>query len=383
MRLDSTAAAANTIASAKKTWRFPLLLAVALRGAYSGAAALFALVLPWDPQLVYSNLLAETAMRPERSLRYALLGVWQRFDTLWYLHIAREGYSRPEAVVFYPLYPVLIRVVGWLVNPTAAALLISTIGAFFTFWGIQRLLELDLPDTSARDAVLLLAVWPGSFILFAAYPESLVIAAVAWSIYFARTGRWTHATLIAIAAALAKAVGAIVLVPLLLLAWRQRSRRSWKLAALLPAVLAYPAWLRVTGRYSAASAYAAYWHTRTVAPWVTLWDAVRLAVTTHDALLLLNIAVLTLFVVLVFVGVRRLEYLLYSAAAFAVFLTKYTDPLLQSTMRYVLVIFPAFIIMQRVASGGWAARRFRLLCVALAALNLTGLWLFLKWSLVF
>ena len=383
MRLQSTTPVESAPAiPAAADWQFPLLLAMALRTLYSAAAALFALFLPWDPRLVYSNLLAETAMRPDRSAGYMLLGVWQRFDSLWYLHIANQGYSRPEAVVFYPLYPLLVRGLAFLLNPTAAALLLSTLFAFLAFWGIQRLVGLDLPENSARRAVLLLAAWPGSFVLFAAYPESLVIAGMAWSIYFARTARWTAATLVAMAAVLAKAVGAIVLVPLLVLAWRQRSRASWMMAA-VPAALAYPLWLRATGRGSIAWAYSAYWHTRTVAPWVTLWDAIRLAFASHDAMLLVNLFALALFAWLAFAGTRRLEYVLYSAAALGLFLTKYTDPLLQSTLRYLLVLFPAFVSLERRLAGGWAARRFRLLCLGLMAMNLTGLWLFLKWSLVF
>ncbi|HJX38442.1 MAG TPA: hypothetical protein VJ714_07575, partial [Anaerolineae bacterium] len=37
------------------------------------------------------------------------LGVWQRFDTLWYLRIAAQGYAPDDgSTVYFPLYPMLI-----------------------------------------------------------------------------------------------------------------------------------------------------------------------------------------------------------------------------------------------------------------------------------
>jgi hypothetical protein len=62
-------------------------------------------------------------------LHYALLGIWERFDTLWFLHIAQHGYDRPMAVIFYPLYPAAIRIASGLMPAMAAALLVSTVAA--------------------------------------------------------------------------------------------------------------------------------------------------------------------------------------------------------------------------------------------------------------
>jgi hypothetical protein len=350
---------------------------------YSAAAALFAFFLPWDPRLVRSNLLAETAMRPSHSAQYLLLGVWQRFDSLWYLYIAQHGYSRPESIVFYPLYPALIRILSGLTGPIGTALLLSTVFAWLAFWGLQRLLSQDLSPQAVRRTLLLFAFWPGSFILFAAYAEALLLACIVWAVYLARRGQWTYAATFGVAALIAKAAGALVLVPLLVLAWRNGVRRSWPCLALVPVAFAYPLWLHFAMRSSMADAYRTYWHTQTVFPWTTLMDAAGLAMRTHDAMLIINAVALVLFIILVVGGVRRLEYLLYSLAALALFLTKHTDPVLQSTLRYLLVIFPAFIVMNRMLSGQWASRRFPMVCILFGALNLAGLWLFLKWSLVF
>ena len=57
-----------------------------------------------------------------------LLGVWQRFDTLWYLRIAAQGYAPHDgSTVYFPLYPMLIRLLGTLFasNYLLAALVLA------------------------------------------------------------------------------------------------------------------------------------------------------------------------------------------------------------------------------------------------------------------
>ena len=69
----------------------------------------------------------------------------------------------------------------------------------------------------------------------------------------------------------------------------------------------------------------------------------------------------------------------YALAALLLFLTKKSDPLLQSTDRYVLAVFPAF------ASWSLLLRRQLVLTVSLVSLfllNLILLWAFFDWALV-
>src|SRR5262245_37905505 len=145
-----------------------LLFTLCLRVFYSAVGALAAPYLKLDPGLIRSNDFTDNLMPRSAGLAYGLLGVWERFDTLWYVHIAQSGYDRPDAVVFYPLYPLLIRTfttVLW--RPLVAALLISTASCFFLFWGFQKLFELDLPRETVQRAMVFYAAWPASFMLFA------------------------------------------------------------------------------------------------------------------------------------------------------------------------------------------------------------------------
>ncbi|MGC2273741.1 MAG: hypothetical protein WA555_09285 [Candidatus Sulfotelmatobacter sp.] len=363
-------------------WQRALGLTLLLRLAYSALGGIIALVQPVNWQLVQSNALTKTLIPPGHSLRYLLFGVWERFDTLWYLHIAAHGYDRPEAVVFFPLYPALIRIVSRLVPPMAAALLISTVAAFFLFWGLQELLlgehQRDIVDWS----VLFCTVWPASFIFFAGYPESLLMALLVWSLCMARRDRWLAAAGLGWAAALTKAAGGVVAVPLLIMAIRRR-----KIAA-LPALLVplgsagFPAYLHWTGQVALASAYAEYWRTAMAAPWTTLWVSVQTLLHTPNPILILNLVFLISVCVLAGRSRLRIEYLVYSAAVVVLLLCKETTPPLQSMVRYLLIVFPAFVGLAHSLQGPHLRSRFGMAWAALLVVNLGFLWLFLGWSLV-
>jgi hypothetical protein len=337
--------------------------------------------------LIRSNALTENLPTPDHSLRYLLFGIWERFDTLWYLHIAAYGYDRPDAVVFFPLYPSLVKLMSWLMPPPmAAALLISTLAAFFVFWGLQELLA-DNPPSLVDRSVLLCAVWPASFIFFAGYPESLLFALIVWSLEMARRDRWLTAAALGLAAAMTKAVGVVVVVPLLIMAIR--NRRTTALPARLVSLLLVPlgsaaflGYLHWTGRHTLASAYGQYWQASISPPWMTLWASVHTLVHTPNPILTLNLIFLICVCALAVQSRLRVEYLLYSACAVAVFLCKDNSPPLQSMTRYLLIIFPAYVGLGRLLWSPHLQSKFGVLCAAFFIINLGLLWLFLGWSLV-
>ncbi len=267
---------------------------------YSLIAALYAPYLRLDSAFVNSNKLTYRLMSQSEGWKYALLGVWERFDTLWYIHIAQSGYDRPDALVFYPLYPLLIAVSH--LPPLVAALLISTVSSFLFAWGFQKLVMLDyLPAVGGRALVLYL-VWPAGFMLFAGYPESLLLCCVVWAIYFARSGSAVGTVLMALLAGATKPTGALVFVPIAFIAIRESKWRV--LAASLAAACAPVAmalWSNASGRMAAQQVYATYWGTTIGPPWQTFWFA--LVVPTPFG----GLNMLALCLVMLFAFLGRLE----------------------------------------------------------------------------
>lgn len=75
----------------------------------------------------------------------------------------------------------------------------------------------------------------------------------------------------------------------------------------------------------------------------------------------------------------RFEYRLFAGAALWLFLTKHTDPLLQSTMRYSLTLFPAFSTLSSKLRSGIPLAAALLVSTAL---NILLFRIFLDWGLV-
>jgi hypothetical protein len=378
----ATSATPSTADRGRPAWQRALVLALSLRLIYSLLAAIIALIQPVNWRLVHSNALTENLSPPDHGVHYLLFGVWERFDTLWYIHIAAHGYDRPEAVVFFPLYTSLVKIMSLLVPPIAAALLISTIAAFFLFWGLQELLLADGPPNLVKQSVFLCAVWPASFIFFAGYAESLLLALIVWSLCMARRESWLSAAALGLAAALTKAVGVVVVVPLLIMAFRQEKMKALPVFLVPLGLVGFVEYLHWTGHGALASAYGQYWRTSMAAPWTTLWASVSSLVHTPNPILALNLIFLLAVSFLAIRSRLRIEYLLYAAGAIFIFLCKETTPPLQSMMRYLLIVFPAFVGFADLLRSPSLQSRFGMVCASLFVVNLGLLWLFLGWSLV-
>jgi hypothetical protein len=371
-------------------WQIALAITVALRVVYAAVAAVAAVFLHPDARLIHSNVLTENLPAPG-GWHYALLGIWQRFDTLWYLRIAERRYDLPAGVVFYPLYPWLIRGLSGLAGPMAAALLISTIAAFFYFWGLMRLVRNDVendmqsefPSTQPLRSVMIAAVWPASFFFFAGYTEALAVALIVWCIIWARDQYWALAAACAFAAGLTRSAGTLVVVPLAIMAWRVPRQARWPVAIAPLGTLGYWFWLHQTGRVSVAAAYRTYWNTEVASPWTTLWLAIRSLLERFDSLVMISLVALIFFIVAgVAAGRRmRIEDRCFSAAVIVHLLLRLCWPPLLGAPRYLLPVYPAYLTM-----GKWAEKmgrtRFTFLCGALFAFNLVWMLAFLNWSLV-
>ncbi len=364
----------------RANWQIALAITAALRVVYTGIAAVAAVFLHPDARLIRSNVLTENLPAPG-GWHYALLGIWQRFDTLWYLRIAERGYDLPAGVVFYPLYPWLIRGLSGLAGPMAAALLISTMAAFFYFWGLLRLARSEFPNGQALPTVMLAAAWPASFFFFAGYTEALAVALIVWCVDWARDERWVLASACAFAAGLTRSAGTLAIVPLAIMAWRARRRARWPVAIAPLGTLGYWLWLQQTGRLSAAAAYRTYWNTQVATPWTTLWRAMGALAERLDPLVAISLAALILFFIAGVAARRRIEDRCFSAAVIVHLLLRLCWPPLLGAPRYLLPVYPAYLTM-----GDWTEKmertRFAFLCGALFALNLVWMWAFLSWSLV-
>jgi hypothetical protein len=159
----------------------------------------------------------------------AWAGGWINFDGWDYLSLAHHGYrpdpSRPTRAVWFPLYPLSIRVVGAILqNSLAAAVVVAALGGLLSFVLLNRWMRHQGMDPRvANTALLVAALYPyGWFLYGGAYSSSLLLTcAIGTFLAFERDRRLLAAALGALAMA-AHPTGIAVLVGLVVLEAERR-----------------------------------------------------------------------------------------------------------------------------------------------------------------
>jgi Mannosyltransferase (PIG-V) len=255
MATEATPARARLVASVRdsEAVRAALRIGLSSRGAVL-LVAIFA-ALSFGP--ASGGLARENAEKfDDPALTHAIadpvLAPLARWDSVWYLTIADSGYAGSSArAAFFPLYPLLVRGVGTVFGGSHAALLVAaflvSLAAFLAALVLlHRLAELELGRPLARPVVLLLAVFPAAVYFGAPYSESVFLVLAVGAFYAARTGSWAWAGACAGLASATRSAGLLLVIPLAMIWWSSRPRRTADAAWLLLAPLgiaAYAAWL--------------------------------------------------------------------------------------------------------------------------------------------
>lgn len=394
-------------AAAPRPWRDDLaaaLRAFALSRAIVWAAGLPALAI-WGVHATHQVAFDPAGTtRPYGAVLDTLVAPAARWDAVWFLTIAEHGYAGPDRAAFFPLYPALVELGGVLTTtPLLWAIGLSCAAFVAALALLHRLACLEIGPEGARWAVLALALWPGALWFSAAYSESLFLMVSVGAVLAARTGRWGWAGALGAAAAATRSAGLLLLVPLALLWWDARRRRTagatdlvW--LGLVPVGLAaFCGYLALAGLPGDAPLHAQdTWHRSLAGPWagvragaVAAWDGARqlvhgppppqyfdraggdaMAVGRHNLALF---ACLLLAVPALIGALRRLP-LAHGAYALAALLLPLSFPVgpqpLMSLPRFEAVLYPLFLWLGWWLAHGPAWRRGAVLgtfAVALAA----------------
>jgi len=293
---------------------------------------------------------------------HQLLSMWQRYDALWYQQIVTHGYQAGNSTVaFYPLYPLTSHITSVFLGGqiVLAELLVSSVAFTIGMWLLYRVARLDAGPIAAQLAVLLTALFPVGFYLLAPFTESLYLVLSLAAFWFARNGRPWAAGVAGFAAGLTRIQGVFLVLPLAYEYARQRRRQGHRLLSIdsidivapaLPglgflAVLAYD---RVVVGVSSPLRVEANWGYKFALPWHAISNSVSHIVALGDMVELLNLISLIGFGLLALWAVRKLpvSYALYALPYLALLFTHddYFSPLM-SISRYVLVLFPCFIVL--------------------------------------
>ncbi|KAB8140562.1 hypothetical protein F8S13_22700 [Chloroflexia bacterium SDU3-3] len=306
-----------------------------------------------------------TAFAPADGLRCALATCWTVWDGDYYKAIALHGYTFQgvtwPSISFFPLYPLLIRLLLPLFGGSAAlaALFVSHVALLAALLLLHRLLIADFGERVADRSIWMLLLFPMSMFFAAGYTESLALALVVLLVWAIRGQRWWLAGAAGFFLALARLPG-VLAAPILLYAyldhvgWRWRALRWPALASLLPPLglalfMAYQ-WRRFGTPWAFLIAQR-QWEQQLSPPWVIPLTLIQrlgeqpLAIYgLHLAFWLLGIA-LAATVCLRMPRIYQLVLLIWLPA----FLASWAF----SLGRHMLVGFPAFVALALWAEVRW------------------------------
>ena len=405
-------------------WGFPVILVITVFAVLELTGVLALARGPREPfagdwmQLIYTGRFSE------------FLSIWQRWDALWYQHIAEQGYGL-EAIAFFPLYPLIVSAVSLLVvgNTVLAGLIVSGVATTVSCYLAIRLLRLELhraresdrtvtEDAAAgetpRDrgvlfaaapvlAAALMVLFPTGFFLIAPFTESLFLLLCVAAFYFARRDQPWVAGALGFLASLTRIPGVFLGPALIFENMRQRGTFEWLLrrggrrpgvdvlAGFLPGVgglglILFQAYVMGASRVGLDARSA--WGYHALPPWQAVYESFRFVVdrgigSGQGGIEALNLAALVGFSAIALLGLRRLpfSYWLYAWPSLAVLLTRgmFFSPQM-STARLVLVIFPCFFVLAM-----WLAPRPRLAALVLVGsfvLQLVLFQYFVRWGFV-
>ncbi len=328
------------------------------------------------------------------------LFAWGNFDGEHYLAIARFGY-KPLEQAFFPAYPILINFFAKpfsadyysnFISSSLIAILISMASFVVVLIFLYKLLRLDFSEKISYFTIILLLVFPTSFYFSAVYNESLFLMLVVGSFYAARLNKWWLAAILAAIASATRVFGILLFPALLIEAYQARlavKKAIWLILSPIGLLL------YMTFQYVKFGDPIAFYNLQTVVgeqhqkgivliPQV-FYRYLKILFFTDRLNPIYQTVVLEFFTGLGFLILPivgwfkkiRLSYLFYT---FFGFIIPTVQGSFSSLPRYVIVLFPSFLILALILDKAPKLIRYTYFALSLiglsveAALFLRGYW---------
>lgn len=323
------------------------------------AAAIYFLPI-FGNRFPYNDVVLKTSGLPQWLYQFG------NFDGVHYVGIAQSGYARQFTQAFFPLYPMLIKIMApiFLRNFVLAGIVVSSIFTFLAAWMLSKLI--DRHKDNRKWIILFFLFFPMSFFMGAIYNESLFIFLVFSCFYFARRKNWWLVGILGALASATRLVG-IFLLPALVYEYicvgvsHGKPLRKIIYLLLIPlGVLAYMVYLQINFGDAlyflhAQSAFGASRSTGIVFPLITIWRYIKIFATVpfikydfwvavwEAGFFLVGLLLLTAATIKKY----KISYLIFS---WACFLLPIFTGTLSSFPRYLLVCFPICIFLGNISS---------------------------------
>jgi hypothetical protein len=310
-----------------------------------------------------------------------LLDMWGRWDTGWYLNIARVGYfydpTQQSAVAFFPLYPLLFGTLNIVVNNLPlSAIIVSNVSFVVALMLLYELAKLKLGSTYAAQLIVLyLCLTPNTFFLSAIYTESLFLLCSVACMLACERKQWGWATLVAACASATRLVGVFLWV-FLMIEWLKtyrkfpQTRQEWTsllVIQLAPmGLLLYMLFLWITFNDPLVFLKTqTFWYREVSNPFAVIIDNF-LGIVNGDRVRLWWVVEFELGVALTSLALLPRIWQKLGASYFFLSLILIVIPLASSTLsfnRFALVIVPLWLALASFSLGRWKSIVFGVLTV--------------------
>lgn len=288
------------------------------------------------------------------------------WDSGWYVSIAEKGYIYLNAgtitnVVFFPLYPLLMRFISKLsgLDTLLAGIIISLISITLAVWYLYLLTKKDYGETIAWQTIIFLLIFPSSIFFSFVYTESLFICLVVMSFYYIREERLALVGILGFLIALTKPWGVIIIIPLLIEYYQKRNfsfkktdPQIWFLTIIPMGLLLYMQFLKMKfGSYFVFMNGQKLWHNETAFNFITVLKnyynniffyisdnpAFQTAITLDFLFFIFGVAMS----IYIYIKIRK-SYGIYSLLTC---LIPALSGIFVSMSRYIVVAFPLYITL--------------------------------------
>lgn len=311
------------------------------------------------------------------------LEAWKRWDSAHYINIAENGYTGAVEngehifLVFYPLYPWLIKLVSLFVGDyRLAGILISVfcyaVGSVFFY----KIIEKEYNAEAAKNGLLLISIFPFSFFFGSIATESLFFAVTTLFLYYLRRHEWNKVALFGFLACLTKVQGILLAFSVLAeLFYFKRGfvllkKKKWKSffrriirpgmisAFMLGGIFIYLFInYRVEGDPFRFMYYQKnHWGNALCPIWETAGYLIRYVIndwhtSTGMSLWVPEMIIFLCYPAMILYGIRKKIRPMYSVYLIAFFLLTYSSTWLISGGRYTVSAFPVFML-----GGEWLSK---------------------------
>jgi len=298
---------------------------------------------------------------PKNSTAYStFFNNFANWDGKHFLDVAENGYLFFNNTPFFPLYPILIKLLTFITQSyLASALIISAVSFYLALIFLYKLAALEFNKQIAKKAIFYILIFPTSFYFITAYSESLFLLLTVLSFYFFKRSLMADAgkkeiwlaSFFAVLSSLTRFVGIAVCLGLIIdVLWKKKSfKKSWPIFLSPIGTVAYCIYIYfLTGDPFYYSKVESFWGRFVDYPWMSFVRSYYTIAYTNVNYDYLSRVIELLFTILgLGLAVRSFRFLpkKYSFYALISLLIPISTSTLLSIPRFILPIFPFYILI--------------------------------------